>query len=475
MTVACDRCGAEFPYASRLARHLARKNPCASGDFACACGRRYLHERAMVAHSKKCEAARGPSPPAAGAVSNSHNTTTTSTTNTTNTNTSTTNTNTTINHEQNFIMVGWPPGWPAPARWPNPFNPEEMRVDPELIRRATERLAGLGDPEATVLAAAVMDVVKHLHAREAERNLYPDPARSDQALTFAEPGQWDAIPHTEARHRLVGRLLEDISKKTAGPRRGWHAAGEGARGADVVARAAAPAFASHLVNLGRQAAAGVVTPVTRKDCRLPRDPLRTWYFGDEAVVEITDDMMTSITQHLETCDLTRWAATPDAGAAAHAVLMYDRICRSPCAENQTAFEHGGVAWVWDMNAERNRGEWKAVEVAEAAAAMFLQAAYEFATTARVGPLGRGTLAEYEPLVAAADYLTLPEYDGGENVPKPVAAELAAGPAGLALFRRRSDRARAFYLGPVSPDRSGPCEVDCGCSRAAARRILRGER
>ena len=406
---------------------------------------------AFAVASAVASAADPAAAPAAPAVSNSYN------------NANTTNQTTITDNSTNYIMMGWPQNWPVPSQWPNPFSPETMMLDPALITRATERLAGLGDPEATVMAAAVMDVVRFLHSQQAERNLFPHPARGDQALTFAEPGQWDAIPHNEARHRLVGRVLTDIDKT----RRSTHSPGGAA-----VSRAAAPEFSAHLTNLGRQAAAGALAPATRQDCRLPRDPLRTWYFGTESLIRgSADDMIVSILLHLETCNHAQWGhVNPEEGSAAHAVVMFDRVMRDAVPENYTAFEHGGVARVWSYKG--TRGEWKTVEVAEAAEAAFLTAVREFAQVVRTGTTAHESQGAYRDLRAVADFLTVVENDGARDVPTPAAAALATSAAALALFRRRSDLARRFYLGPTSQGRAGPCETDCGCSRGMARQILR---
>lgn len=461
MAYLCDICGEDFEYASRLARHRARKTTCVAKTFICACGHRSASSRSLKSHAKTCS---GGAPPTKAPVyrrstsADAHITTNIDVS--TNVDASTTN---------NYIVIGWPPGWPVPPQWPAPFKPESMVIDQKIIDRATATLAEAGDPEVSKMATSVMQVIRELHSSYTGRNVVPDPSRGDHALAFAEPGRWDTIPRAEARERLVGRVISDIGVAARAGRLPVPASHE-------TAQAVKPGFDAHLLNVGRVSAAGY-DPAGLTICAPAALAPRTRFFGHEDLADdIPDDLIISIADHLATCRHDVWGITAaPAAQAAHALIMYDRGARRREASNYTAFEHAqkgcapGASDAWVFSRESG-GQWVRLPVQEAARLYFLKVADDFVRTARSKPRTAACAPSFTVVARVADYLK------AHGEPTPAARALAESEAARVLFQRASARAREYYLGACPGADAGnhpdaPCASDCGCSRGTARAIL----
>lgn len=367
------------------------------------------------------------------------------------------NTGNTVNvNNINNIVIGWPPGWAAPPVLPAPFEPESLRLDPAAVAKAVAELPAGEAPGVASVVALVMQIIEGLHADPAERNLYPNPNRSDQTIAFAVgPERWDVSALSESQKRLVGQVIGVLRTAATAARR------EVPR-PDEICSAAMPAFVAHMANLQTQAASGVSVESPRAARVCVRRPPH--FFGEEEVHKYTDEDLFSV------ADALAVAGVPLCDEVGRALGAYDDIFRSKRDSNHTAIERDGDVWVWDNGVKhgssRNPARWTKKPAAEAAHDYAIALIKEFSIV--VDTVFNGTGADSCP--ASREVLT--------RVARAVASDrlhgvtpggeaFASGPAARALFARRAARARLFYLG------GGACHADCPCSCGTARRILEG--
>lgn len=425
----CRRCGVIFSYRSQLTRHEQRKVACDAAPFKCWCGRTYVHKSGLSRHQVTC----GVTPPPHASQSATH----VATTGDVNTMVNGDVVNTTVN-----IMIGWPPSWPRLEETPEPFDPENMKINPSTIMR---ELGGLGSatPEEADMVEIVMRILEDVHDRPELRNIYPNPSRCDQTLTFAvDPDRWDVAPRSETQKKLIERILETIRrvfKRIPPPER--------------VCRAATPAFIAHLQNLKERVLSGAGAPA-RPAARICESTPRTHFFEEE---ETQPDIA-----HSKLCSLADDLEGDMEVKAAKVLRAFDLYMRDRGPMNHTAFEAHGTAWVWDVAREgkQSAARWLQRDPGEVARACALSAIRALKFAVGAVPVNE----ESAPLRAIADALA------GTDV-TPLGVAVASGEAGTVIFARRSARAVQFYLGDSGAGRAGPCPSDCACSRGAARAIL----
>jgi len=164
-----------------------------------------------------------------------------------------------------YRFPGWPAKWPSPNVLPTSFKPLGFEISQPEMEAAVgsltaEERTSCARGETLGVARLLVEILKRVHADPKERNVYLNPARSDQALVFI-PCAWSAQPLEEAAQSLFARvrtLLEDVERSAE---RDVHSAVSGARrGCEgklpQLARASRAQLSAHLENVRRATASG---------------------------------------------------------------------------------------------------------------------------------------------------------------------------------------------------------------------------
>lgn len=106
----------------------------------------------------------------------------------------------------------------------------------------------------------MVEILKRVHSNPKERNVYLNPARSDQALVFI-PSNWSAQPLEEAAQTMFARVRALLEDTDPGEERGVKTAVDGARKGcegklSQLARASRAQLSAHLENVRRATATG---------------------------------------------------------------------------------------------------------------------------------------------------------------------------------------------------------------------------
>ncbi len=115
-------------------------------------------------------------------------------------------------------LPGWPPTWPTPEILPLPFSPPMFTLSLDQLQTAvascppdTLEACRQGNPEAT--AAFMIELIRQIHSRTEERNIYLNPRRADQALVYV-PECWETRALEAANREVFGRIANELGELT---------------------------------------------------------------------------------------------------------------------------------------------------------------------------------------------------------------------------------------------------------------------
>jgi len=227
----CSGCGKQFADNAHLARHKNKKRHCGSRSsvYRCrACGAKYAHARSLSRHQRQCSSGgtSGSAPSLGNAGGSLRAVTLVQTIQNIQVNALGADQKITIAPVGNTINQidntreprprhpGWPDRWPVPSVPPQPFNPLSFKVGlPELEEALmvlpAESRAACARGDTAAVAQLMIGILRQVHARPEERNVYLNPCRSDQALVFA-PNSWETCPLDEAGQALFSRIARNL-------------------------------------------------------------------------------------------------------------------------------------------------------------------------------------------------------------------------------------------------------------------------
>lgn len=260
--IKCPKCPKTFQYECRLKQHLDRATACdgASKKNTCGCGMAYADRHSLYRHRRQCQTdsprdSKDNCPTPVHQVSNTQN-------------------NFLILGDYNEHKVinndspktpGWPDKWPTPSITPLPFRPPGFSISLDQLTAAVEALpttvreaCNRGDVGATT--RLLIELLRQVHADPAERNVYMNPRRGDQALVYV-PEHWETCQLDEAGLLLIGRVAAELGHV---PKAAPHlvrqlalAASQNlAKQSSQLSRSSRASLAAHLENLRQQTMSG---------------------------------------------------------------------------------------------------------------------------------------------------------------------------------------------------------------------------
>ncbi len=160
---------------------------------------------------------------------------------------------------------GWPDKWPTPEITPLPFRPPGFSISLDQLTAAVEALpahdreaCNQGDVSATT--RLLIELLRQVHADPAERNVYMNPRRGDQALVYM-PEHWETCQLDEAGLILIGRVAAELGHIPKAAPQGVRRLALAARQNMVkqghqVAKTSRASLAAHLENVRQQTMSG---------------------------------------------------------------------------------------------------------------------------------------------------------------------------------------------------------------------------
>lgn len=116
----------------------------------------------------------------------------------------------------NVIYPGWPSGWRHHGVDPMPFEPPSFTLSLEDLEAAAKVCPAVdcekGVPEAT--APFLVELLRRVHSNPTQRNIYPNPNREDQVLTFATR-RWNMRQLVDAMRIMYERIESELSDVTS--------------------------------------------------------------------------------------------------------------------------------------------------------------------------------------------------------------------------------------------------------------------
>lgn len=108
-------------------------------------------------------------------------------------------------------MPGWPAGWQHPQKTPVPFEPSAYTLSLADLDSATRLCPEVGGGEPAVTASFLMELLRRVHSNPEQRNIYPNPNREDQVLTFAFT-HWEVRRLVDAMRVMYSKLENELGE-----------------------------------------------------------------------------------------------------------------------------------------------------------------------------------------------------------------------------------------------------------------------
>lgn len=152
---------------------------------------------------------------------------------------------------QQATTLGWPIGWRVPASDPQPFEPPTFTLSSSDLEAAARAARPHGRDMPQAASTFLVELTRRIHSDPENRNIYPNPNREDQVLTF-QMKRWKMRELAEAMQVMYGRLgVEmqngdfDVSEQTRALAKSVHSR----LNDEKLFKVSRPAFSAHLHNL----------------------------------------------------------------------------------------------------------------------------------------------------------------------------------------------------------------------------------